>query len=351
MNDVVAPMLAHPIADRSAWRGADLAARSDWVYRLPAAALADIDRALAAPAARDLPLTAMRAQDFPLPSIEHDLAAIRDELADGRGFCLVRGLPLGRYGDDDVARIFWAIGRRFGDPISQNARGDLLGHVRAVDGMQYMAKDVRGYQTNAELFFHNDNCDVVGLLCFRQARSGGVSRIASAVTLHNELLARHPEYLPPLYRGFHYDLRGEERAGVAPITPHRVPVYSWYDARLSIRYVYTSIIQASRKAGLTFTPLETAAMEFLNATAAREDIRLDMTLAPGDMQFCCNHTVLHSRTAYEDHPEPDRRRHLLRLWLHDPNGRRLAPGFADRYGNGVGMGVPAVSGVERAEMR
>ena len=350
METAVREVLRKPVSGRSAWKGSDLQNSTEWIYTLTPEAIADIDAILARLRANPVALTDMRREHFPFTSTAAELAGILDELENGRGFVVIRGLPFGKYGDEDIARIFWGIGTHFGFPISQNASGDLLGHVKAIEGLKYMEGNVRGYQTNAELFFHNDNCDVVGLLCFRQAKSGGVTRLASAMTLYNEVLREHPEYVDILARGFHYDLKGEERPGVAPLTPHRVPVYSYYDGRLSCRYVYTAIVTAARKAGLEITEAEKAAMEFLNATAAREDIRLEMTLEPGDMQFCCNHTVLHSRTSYEEWPEPDRKRHMLRLWLNNPNGRKLAPEFADRYGNGVGMGVPPVSGETRAEV-
>jgi len=350
MESEAREVLRRPITDRSAWKGCELPNRQDWIYTLAPAAIAEIDATLARLRENPVPLTEIRREHFPLTPIADDFAKILDELENGRGFVVIRGLPFGKYDDDDIARIFWGVGTHFGHPISQNASGDLLGHVRAIEGLKYMDKNVRGYQTNAELFFHNDNCDIVGLLCFRKAKSGGVSRLASAVTLYNEVLSKHPEYIDVLARGFHYDLRGEELPGVSPLTPHRVPVYSYYEGRLSCRYVYTAIVTAARKAGLVFTKQETEAMEFLNETAAREDVRLDMVLEPGDMQFCNNHIVLHSRTAYEEWPESDRKRHILRLWLNNPNGRKLAPEFGDRYGHGIGMGVPPVSGTTRAEV-
>lgn len=344
-------VLRQPITDRSAWRGQDLRGHPSWIWTLPATAILDIDAALASLAQREVPLINMTCDDLPLPSIERELASQLDEFEQGRGFIVIRGLPLERYSDEHVARIFWGIGQYFGNPVSQNAQGDLLGHVKDVGGLTYGARDVRGYQTTAELFFHNDNCDIVGLLCFRKGKSGGLSRIASATTIYNEVLKQHPEYLDTLYRGYHYDLRGEESAGMAPITQRPIPVYSYYSDKLSMRYVYTSIMQASRKARYEFTKVEAAAMQFLNETAARDDICLDMMLEPGDMQFCFNHTVLHSRTAFEDWPDNDHKRHLLRLWLNNPNGRKLAPEFADRDGSGEGMGVRPVRGAAQATMR
>lgn len=350
MQSAVREVLRKPITDRSAWKGCDLAERKDWIHTLTPAAIAEVDEALARLRENPVALTEIHREHFSMPSLAKELASVANELENGRGFVVVRGLPFGKYSDENIARIFWGIGTHFGYPISQNASGDLLGHVRAIEGLKYMDKNVRGYQTSAELFFHNDNCDIVGLLCFRKAKSGGVSRLASAMTLYNEVLAKHPEHLDVLARGFHYDLRGEELPGVSPLTPHHIPVYSYFEGRLSCRYVYTAIVTAARKAGMSFTDEETAAMTFLNETAAREDVRLDMMLEPGDMQFCNNHMVLHSRTAYEEWPEADRKRHMLRLWLNNPQGRRLAPEFADRYGQGVGMGVPPVTGATRAEV-
>ena len=343
-------ILRQPITDRSAWRGDVLRNDPSWYWDLPAQAIDDFDAALARLAHKDVPLIEMTRADMPLPSIEADLAALVREFDQGRGFIVIRGLPLDRYTDEQVARIFWGIGRYIGNPISQNAQGDLLGHVKDVGGLTYGAKNVRGYQTTAELIFHNDNCDVVGLLCFRKGRSGGVSRIASATTIYNEVLAKHPEHLALLYRGFRYDLRGEERAGVAPITGN-IPVYSYFDGKLSMRYVYTSIMQATRKGSFSLSAEEAAALAFLNETAGREDVVLEMMMEPGDMQFCFNHTMLHSRTDFDDWEQPERKRHLLRLWLNVPNGRKLAPEFADRYGAGPGLGVPPPSGKVQATMR
>ena len=346
-------LLKQPITDRSAWRGAQLRNDTTWYWNLPPGAIRDIDVALEKLAATPVPLIEMTRTDMPLPSIENELAALVREFEHGRGFIVIRGLPLERYTDDQVARIFWGIGRHIGNPISQNAQGDLLGHVKDVGGLTYGAKNVRGYQTTAELNFHNDNCDVVGLLCFRKARAGGLSRIASATAIHNEVLEKHAEFLDLLYRGFRYDLRGEERAGVSPITGN-IPIYSFFAGKLSMRYVYTSIMQATRKGGFALTAEECAALTFLNTTAGRDDIVLEMMMEPGDMQFCFNHTVLHSRTEFEEWDEPERKRHLLRLWLNVPDGpnrRKLAPEFADRYGAGPGLGVPPPSGQVQAAMR
>ena len=110
-------------------------------------------------------------------------------------------------------------------------------------------------------------------------------------------------------------------------------------------------MQGTRKGGYNLSDEENAALKFLNETADREDIVLEMMMEPGDMQFCFNHTVLHSRTEFDDWETPEQKRHLLRLWLKMTNGRKLAPDFADRFGTGTGMGVPTPGGQVQATMR
>jgi hypothetical protein len=76
-----------------------------------------------------------------------------------------------------------------------------------------------------------------------------------------------------------------------------------------------------------------------------------MTLQPGDLQFVHNHVLLHDRNGFVDHAEPERRRHLLRLWLAPPGARALPPVYAQRYGSltvGARGGVPSADGQLRA---
>src|SRR6185312_10678016 len=186
------------VMHRSAWRGSELAGSTSWIDVLSPEALGEIDAALRRIRSAGLGLERIGRAQFPLPTLAPRLLEHLDEIQHGRGFVVLRGLPVERYSDEEVGLIFWGIGAHLGVPVTQNPQGDLLGHVYN-HGRAYGQIDVRGYETNAHLPFHTDACDLVGLLCLRKARRGGLSSIVSAITLHNELLRRHPEYLPPLY--------------------------------------------------------------------------------------------------------------------------------------------------------
>ena len=263
------------------------------------------------------------------------LDAIREELIRGRGFVLIRGLPIGRYSVRQRAIAYWGIGTWLGRAVSQNAMGHLLGHVidlgRSNDDYQ-----ARTYQTRDRQFFHADSCDIVGLLCVRKAKKGGLSAIVSSVTLYNEMLARSPELTAELFRPIHFDRRGEVPEGRSPW--YEKPVFNWYEGRLSTHYVRRYIQSIRRLHEVPpLTDRQIAAFDLLDEIAEDPGVQLRMDFEPGDMQFLHNPQILHDRTAYEDADDPAERRHLLRLWLCPPDGRPLPPAYAGRWGsNAIG---------------
>ena len=336
-----------PVRDRSAWRASDVAHDESWIHHLTHTELSELDAAVAQVTEAGLAPLAFTRDAFPLPSFGPALAQMLDELENGRGFVLIRGIPVERYDEPTLYRLYWGIAVHLGDMISQNARGDLIGRVED-QGVDIKAVNARGYTTNAELHPHNDSADLVGLLCVRQARQGGESTIASAMAIYNEILATHPEYLDALYRGFQYDVRGEGGTGASKeVTRNRVPVYSYFDGRLSCRYNKRAIETAAEKMGQPLAALEQAAIDMIARLTLDPAMRLNMCLWPGDLQLLNNHMILHARSNFLDWPERDRRRLLLRLWVNrrEGEGRRLAPEFADRYNTGHRQGV-AVSAAE-----
>ena len=334
-----------PVRDCSAWRGADFADDGSWIYRLSQAEIDDLDGALGRVTEAGLPPLDFTREAFPLPVFGAGLAGILDKLENGRGFALLRGIPVERYDEPSLYRLYWGIAVHLGDMISQNAKGDLIGRVED-QGVDISAVNARGYTTNAELHPHNDSSDIVGLLCVRTAKEGGESTIASAMTIYNEILAHHPEYLDALYNGFHYDVRGEGVTGRSnEVTRNRVPVFSYFDGRLSCRFNKRAIETAAQKMAQPLTELEQAAIDTVARLTLDPAMRHDMSLQPGDLQLLNNHMVLHARSGFTDWPERDRRRLLLRLWVNrrEGEGRRLAPDFATRYNTGFRQGV-AVAG-------
>jgi hypothetical protein len=314
----------------SAWVGAELAHYpEEWIYPLSPAQIAEIEANVAR--LRDRDLAALSAADFALPTLAPVLDGMREEVLNGRGFVLIRGLPVEGRPIADSALAYWAIGTRFGNPRSQNAMGHLLGHVRDL-GLATADPNVRTYQTTERQHFHTDSCDIVGLLCLKTAKSGGLSSIVSSMAIYNEMAKRRPDLLARLFQPFATDRRGEVPVGEKPYFD--IPVYNEYAGYISAIYSGTYIRSAQRFTDARrLTAEDTEALEMFDDLANDRDLRLDMELRPGDMQFLHNHTCLHDRTAFVDWPEPERKRHLLRLWLAAPGARPLPPVFAPRYGS------------------
>ena len=301
-----------PVTDASAWLGAAIADDPAWISTLTEAEVEDLATALRGVQARGIPTTAITRADFPLPVLAPRLAAWLAEARDGRGFFVVRGLPAARFSEDEREAIFWGLGTHLGTAVSQNSHGEMLGHV-ADQGRTYGSANTRGYQTKARLDFHTDRCDLVGLLCQRRAKEGGLSSVVSSMAVHNEILRTRPDLLAILYRGFHYSER-EAADNPSGVTARRIPVFSRVGRGVPLR-------AASREA-----------LELMSALSARADLRLDMMLEPGDMQFCNNYVTSHARTEFEDWPDPAQRRLMVRLWLSFDARRPLAEDFGEHDG-------------------
>jgi hypothetical protein len=319
-----------PIVAANAWRGEDLAQETSWIERLTEAEVADVERALAAAKATGKPLEQIGRDEFPLSVMRARLEAALADMYTGRGFVVLRGLPVQRWSDDDTGLVFWGFGRYLGAPLYQNPQGELLGHVFD-HGRTYGNIDVRGYETNAYLPYHTDAGDMVGLLCLRRSLEGGLSSIVSSVTVHNEILANHPEYLGLLYNGFYY-IRREAALTERGVSDKPIPVFGAKDGVVSCRYIRNQINAGAVKRGVPLTTLEQAALDYLDECTRRPDLRLDMDLEPGDIQFINNYTILHSRTGFLDGPEPHQKRHMLRLWLKFPKAWPLSAEFPTHMG-------------------
>lgn len=326
--------------DRSAWLAEEHRNNTAWVYELTGRDLAEIDQAVRAVQAAGLTPPEFGPADFVIPGFGPRLAAIASELENGRGFFLLRGLPVAQYSLDTVKAIYWGIGVHLGVPVYQNARGDLMTHV-ADRGDDYNDVNIRLYTTAAAANPHNDPSDVVGLLCVRHAVEGGTSMIASAMTIYNRVVAEHPEYLPILHKGFPHDLRGEGATASLNETTPDIPVFSDFGGKISCCLNSKSSRTARDKQGRPLTPLEMEAIAYVERLAESAELCLTMDFRPGDIQFLNNYAVIHTRTAFRDDPDPDNRRLLLRLWMNLREGRALAPGFGDRFNNGSRGGVPA----------
>jgi len=322
------------ICDQSAWYGRDLASRTDWIECLSRSEIAEVESAtkdLVSRAESCIDLTSISKDDFPLPTLGPRFRHLLDDLLNGRGFVLIRGLPVKLWSRREIAIAFLGIGVHLGNLRMQNAAGHLLGHVRDL-GLSSDDPNARIYQTRERQTFHTDSCDVVGLLCLQTAKSGGLSSLVSSTAIFNEMRRRRPDLLKVLFDRIETDRRGEVPEGAKPY--FSIPVFNWHEGLLSAIYQRQYIESARRFVGVgPLNALQIQALDLFDELANDLRLNFNMELQPGDMQFVHNHTVLHDRTAFEDFPEPERKRHLLRLWLAPPNARALPEVFADRFGS------------------
>ena len=324
--------LPDAITSPVAWTGRDMmAAPERWTYRLSDADVAEIENAATIFIDSGRPLGQITRDLFPLPEFGVWLESLRETLIHGIGFQLITGLPVETYSGDMRATIFCGIGSHIGRARSQNAAGHLLGHVRDV-GADINDPNTRIYQTTSRQSFHTDSCDVVGLLCVREAMSGGDSMLASSMTAYNEILKRRPDLAPHLFLPVATDRRGEVPENEDPF--FTIPVYSWHRNFLTCIYQRNYIDSAQRfETAPRLSAQQLEALDLLDDIVNEPDMHLRMRLQPGDMQFVYNHSLLHDRTGFTDWPEAEKRRHLLRLWLAVPEDRPLPAVFAQRYGS------------------
>jgi hypothetical protein len=309
-------VLREPLRSAAAWRGEDLQALDDWRQTLSPEQVAELERAVATAKQSGKPLGELTKDDFPLPSLSSEIARWRREIQEGRGFQVIRGVPVKRWSEGESEIFFWCLGQHLGIPGAQNPQRDLLGHVRDTGESP---DEVRHYRTRVNINFHCDAADVVGLLCLQKAKSGGKSRIVSSVTVYNELLGQRPDLVDRLYEPFLMDTKGEGGVRYLPVRPCS------FDSGWLRTFYHTDYFRSATDAQgrPVLSADDRALLDLYNAIAESPGTYLEMDLEPGDVQLLSNHTVMHARTDFEDHAEQARKRHLLRLWLSLPTGRSL----------------------------
>lgn len=327
----------------AAWYGRDLQDESTWIETLSVTEVDELVQAVHRVEAAGTAMLDMSTSDFDLPTLRPRLLALANELDQGRGFWLLRGLPIDELTERQAAFAYWGMGLHMGTPVSQNARGHLLGHV-IDEGMDYKVDSgVRGYQTRLRLPYHTDSSDVAGLLCLQPSKSGGLSSVASTTSAFNEVNKRRPDLAHLWFEEWYYDRRNEERPGEKPY--FTTPLASYNDGLVSIRYVRSFLDSAQRHDEVPRrTQQETEFLDLVDEVAHEPGFALNMDFRRGDIQFVCNYSTFHSRTKYEDFDDPAKKRHLLRLWLTLHEGRSIPDAFGRGNQNGQAGrgGIPAV---------
>lgn len=325
-----------PLAGPAVWTGAEIKDSTRWIREFPKAGIAALDDALASVKREGLAWSQITRETFPLRGLDGLVADIRDELENGVGILKLRGFPVDRWDEEDLRAVYFGFGTHVGLPRFQNRTGELMrairdegahvgrlyGQTRDQSGGTFLSSYARTL-TNGGLRFHTDRTDVVGLLCVRQARAGGVSKLASTPAIHNAILARRPDLLEALFGDYWRSRFGEE--GTTKETAYPLPIFGLRDGKFTSHYSLTFIEAAQMAPGVPpLTDRQKEAIDVLMATA--EELCFEMTLEPGDLQLINSHVTYHGRTPFEDDFEAGQSRLLLRLWLSMPNNRPLPAG-------------------------
>lgn len=317
--------LGQPVSDPACWTGEELSRRDDWIVKIGDEQLADL-AAMADSVGKRIGgdpngLLNLTPADLDLGRFTATLADVQRALKDGLGFVLLRGLPVDELGRLKTAIIYWALGLHLGNPLCNNPQGDMLGHVADL-GKDLDNPNHRGYQTSTTMYYHVDQCDVVGLLCLQKSKSGGASKISSSVAVHNEMWRRNPELAEALTETLCWSRMGE--IGPGESAWYESPLFNYVDGYLSVCAGYKHVEKGH---DLAETPplSETAKTAMFALNDIAEELHLSMDFEPGDIQLLNGHVTLHTRTGFEDWPEPERRRHLWRIWLNIPGIRPRSP--------------------------
>ncbi|MBV9815029.1 MAG: TauD/TfdA family dioxygenase [Alphaproteobacteria bacterium] len=316
-----------PIEGPSVWTRRDVRPE-EYRIDLSGVCLDEIRRAADEIRTYPLPTVLRTPDDFAMPACRREMARARDMLDHGRRFAIVDRLPMSEMDAAEATAIYWLLSSMVSRPVAQKLDGTMIYDVLDTGRQALPGSGVRPDKTNIEIRFHNDNAyndappDYVGLLCLRQAQSGGHSRVISFHTVHNALRERDPDRLRRLYQPFWFDRQREFRRGQSPV--FAAPIFEDGDepkARFSVHQINGGY--ALR--GEPMDEIGEAAITAMLGIFEEEGLSVDFDLEPGQIQFVDNRALGHSRTAFIDDPDPDRRRHLVRLWLRD-HGRRAYPG-------------------------
>ncbi len=309
-----------PFDHPAAWKATDFRGKEDFTVDLDARHVTALQSALAAiKAAGKTEPSKIGRGDFPLSGIADDVAKWRDVILDGRGLIVLRGFPVDRWTQEETELVWFGLGTHFGRGVSQSAMGDLIGHVVNVGGQD--ARE-RAYRNARELKLHTDRCDVVGMFCVRPAKSGGISGYASALAIYNEIVRTRPDLAEPLRRGFHLHRFGEELPGELPYSPVPIPIISDRDGNPTAILMRGYIDMAVAEFGLPFGESDKEAMDLFEEIGTRPDFQLGFRLERGEAALFNNSWILHRRTGFDDDADPALKRHLMRLWLNDWDGRK-----------------------------
>jgi len=327
-----------PVEDNANWVGSQLSSESNWRYLLTSQEINELKQMAVQirPSLNGDPnqLLLLPKEQFKLGVFESRLKKIYADIQQGAGIALIRGLPIHELELLDTAIIYWGIGLHLGHATPNNPEGDMLGHITDLGKTQKDANS-RGYQTREAMDYHCDQCDIVGLMCIRGAKTGGISKVASSIAMYNELVRTYPEHAQALTEALYWSKLGEHGEGEQPY--YKSPVFNFLNGKLCVAFGAKHIEKGHDLPDTPpLTELQLDAIRLAEQIADKQ--RCEMVLEPGDMQFLNNYVAVHTRSAYVDHDNPKLKRLLWRLWLTNPN-LRSRTAYAENFQAGIKLGL------------
>ena len=308
------PIYQSEITHPSAWTPASLGGKEGLVLQLTPDHLKAIDELLAR--LKGMETTTITREDFDHPALTPFLSRVHDEVMSGHCAAIVRGVSIDRYSREDCERIFWGVGAHLGIAGVQSSRADRIGYVREEPGQ------TRGYRGSRELVLHTDSCPILALMSLQNAAEGGLTYVASSMTIHNVIRRERPDLLEALYRGFPYHSTEIE------LTPCAIPIFSNIDGLVSCMFFEGHMRKAAKSMGVELPKDLDEGLRLFASTGMRDDVKIAFMLDPGEMVFFNNFAVLHARTEFRNTPE--QKRLLARLWLSPREGRNVVPELLER---------------------
>tara|TARA_Y100001934_G_scaffold49004_1_gene59554 strand:+ start:1163 stop:2251 length:1089 start_codon:yes stop_codon:yes gene_type:complete len=315
-----------PVTGLAAWYGSDFIGNKRWNYCLSKIEIDEIKVALAKLQKKCIPFEKVTSKEFRLPCLSRVLNKLVDEVGNGRGFIVIKGIPVDDFSEHENKLLGLGLCSYFGNPMPQSLHGDWVNHVIDVSDQKKPPKPelehilkrdkLRTNHRGGELDFHTDTTDIFALLCLRPAKKGGTSRLVSAATLYNIIGRTKPDYLKALLDGYYYmsqaddDIKSQSRR-----SNQRIPVFTREGSRVEGYYISQVVQRAMDHSDVVYSEIENDAREELQRVAEGSGVAHEFDLEKGDLLLANNHTVFHARHDYEDHPEVEKRRHLLRLWM------------------------------------
>jgi len=306
------------------WYGEELFSRPEWLVTLSEGDVRELANAA------EIELDAITRQSFVLPTLSRRVAEIQDALETGPGATIIRGFPAESFSDEQAKRVFWGLVQHIGTPVSQSATGERIFNVRD-EGFRADDPRARGPNTRKRLSFHTDRCDVIAFMCLRQAKSGGENDLVSSAALYNEVRRRRPDLLAHLMQPYYYQRHNVDLGN--ELSYCRQPIFSFCQGHFAASYLRVLIQRAYDSPDLPdMSDAQREALDFLEEVAEDRALHVRFRLQPGDFLFLNNWVTLHRRTEFEDHADPARKRHILRVWLSVPNSRPIDPSFKEHFG-------------------